>query len=229
LQARYIRGAFADRPFTLGKYEGTRIRSAIAELAANGGAPMGFYTTFSDPLARAEIVRYSQFLGRHDSIYRGNLPHSEVALLFPRRQVHQAKVGAVESFRKIGQALLDAHVLFDVWLDDMFPAGRAARYARVVTVADSPGTVVAGLPDCRSRFKAPYSVRVSASRPAGTEGELDLHFVNYNRAELPRGPGGQPNFGAGIKDERRLPVSALGADVVLPTGATQVSVRFLSP
>ena len=44
LQARYIRGAFDDRPFTLGKYEGTRIRSAIAELAANGGAPMGFYT-----------------------------------------------------------------------------------------------------------------------------------------------------------------------------------------
>ena len=130
LQARYIRGAFDDRPFTLGKYEGTRIRSAIAELAANGGAPMGFYTTFTDPLARAEIVRYYQFLRRHDSIYRGNLPHSEVALLFPRRQVHKAEVAAVESFRKIGQALLDAHVLFDVWPDDLFPAERAARYAR---------------------------------------------------------------------------------------------------
>ncbi len=42
LQARYVRGAFDDRSFTLGKYEGTRIRAAIAELAANGGAPMGF-------------------------------------------------------------------------------------------------------------------------------------------------------------------------------------------
>ena len=38
LQARYIRGAFDDKPFTLGKYENTRIRVAIAELAANGGA-----------------------------------------------------------------------------------------------------------------------------------------------------------------------------------------------
>ena len=53
--------------------------------------------------------------------------------------------------------------------------------------------------------------------------------MNYNRAELPRGPDGQPNLGAGIKDERPLAVSAIVADVVLPTGATQVSVRFLSP
>ena len=33
LQARYIRGAFDDKPFTLGKYESTRIRAAIAEVA----------------------------------------------------------------------------------------------------------------------------------------------------------------------------------------------------
>ncbi|MHC5539140.1 hypothetical protein ACYOEI_13055, partial [Singulisphaera rosea] len=80
LQARYIRGAFDDRPFTLGKYESTRIRTAIAELAANGGAPMGFYTSFTDPLARAEITRYYGFLRLHDRIYRANRPHGEVAL-----------------------------------------------------------------------------------------------------------------------------------------------------
>ena len=33
LQARYIRGAFDDKPFTLGKYESIRIRVSIAELA----------------------------------------------------------------------------------------------------------------------------------------------------------------------------------------------------
>ena len=37
LQCRYIRGAFDDKPYTIGKYEHTRIRTAIAELAANGG------------------------------------------------------------------------------------------------------------------------------------------------------------------------------------------------
>lgn len=129
LQARYIRGAFDDKPFTLGKYEATRIRSAIAELAANGGAPMGFYTRFTDPAARREIVRYYQFLRRHDPLYRANRSHSEVALLFPRSRVHQGDVASVESFRKLGQSLLDAHVLFDVWPDDQFPSERAAHYA----------------------------------------------------------------------------------------------------
>jgi hypothetical protein len=229
LQARYIRGAFDDRPFTLGKYEGTRIRAAIAELAANGGAPMGFYTPFRDPVARAEIVRYYQFLRQHDRIFRGNLPHSEVALLFPRRRVHQGDVAAIESFRKLGQALLDAHVLFDVWPDDQFPAERAARYKRAVTVAESPETVVAQLPAFLSRFEAPYSVRVAASRPVGSDSEIDLHFVNYNRAELPPGPNGQPSAGAGIADEKPLAVSRIVAAVALPEGARLRSVRFLTP
>ena len=49
----------------------------IAELAANGGAPMGFYTRFTDPEARREIVRYYQFQGRHDSLFRGNRTYAE--------------------------------------------------------------------------------------------------------------------------------------------------------
>src|SRR5207253_6908756 len=224
LQARYIRGAFDSRPFTLGKYEGTRVRAAIAELAANGGAPMGFYTRFSEPLARAEIVRYYQFLRQYDSIYRGNRPQAEVALLFPRRQVHQGKVAGVESFRKIGQALLDAHVLFDVWPDDQFPAERAAKYAAVMASADSPAAAIAGLPDRRSRFDAPYFVRVSASRPAASDREIDLHFVNYNRTELPPLPDGKPNLGAGIQDEKPVAVSGVVATVVLPVGAALNSV-----
>ncbi len=229
LQARYIRGAFGDRPFTLGKYEGTRIRTAIAELAANGGAPMGFYTQFSDPLARAEIVRYYRFLGRHDAIYRGNLPHAEVALLFPRRRVHRGDVAAVETFRKLGQALLDAHVLFDVWPDDQFPPERSAGYARAVTVDDPPDAAVAGLPGRRSRFDAPETVRVSASRPAGSAGEIDLHFVNYNRVEPPIGADGRPGPGSGIRDEQPLAVSGIAADVALPPGTTVRSVQFLAP
>ena len=83
LQARYIRGAFDDKPFTLGKYESTRIRVAIAELAANGGAPMGFYTRFTDPAARKEIVRYYSSSSSTTPLYRGNRPHAEVLLLYP--------------------------------------------------------------------------------------------------------------------------------------------------
>lgn len=229
LQARYIRGAFDDRPFTLGKYEGTRIRTAIAELAANGGAPMGFYTRFSDPNDRAELVRYYGFLREHDAIYRGNLPLADVALLFPRGQVHRGKVESIESFRKLGNTLLDAHVLFDVWPDDGLSAEKAASYQRVIKVEDLPGAVLENLPPGRDRFDAPATVRVSASRPAGNEGEIDYHFVNYNREELPPGTDGQPQLGSGVKDEKPIAVAGVAGDVVLPEGATLQSVTFLTP
>ena len=54
---------------------------------------------------------------------------------------------AVDAFRKVGQALLDAHVLFDVWPDDQFPPDRAALYSKILGVDDVPGTIIAGLPD----------------------------------------------------------------------------------
>jgi hypothetical protein len=52
---------------------------------------MGFYTAFTNPVARREIVRYYQFIKRFDSIYRGNTSHAELALLFPRLQLHEMK------------------------------------------------------------------------------------------------------------------------------------------
>jgi hypothetical protein len=229
LQARFVRGAFGDRSYTLGKYESTRIRAAISELAANGGAPMGFYTKFTDPLARAQIVRYYQFLKRHDAIYRGSFSHAEVALLFPRSQVHRGEVSGVAAFRKLGQALLDAHVLFDVWPDDSLPPERAARYSHVVTVATAAEGVVASLPQRRSRFAAPQTVRVSASRPAGSDNEIDLHFVNYNRIEPLPGADGRPSSGSGIQDEKPIAASGVSAEIRLPAGATLRSLQFLTP
>ena len=77
LQARYLRGAFDNKPFTLGKYENTRMRVAIAELAANGGAPMGFYANFKNPAGRKEIVRYYQFLEKNDKLFRASRPAGE--------------------------------------------------------------------------------------------------------------------------------------------------------
>ncbi len=218
LQARYIRGAFDNKPFTLGKYESTRIRVAIAELAANGGAPMGFYTNFKDPAAREEIVRYYRFLEKHDGLYRGGTPYAEALLLFPRTRIQAGDVAAVDEFRKAGKALLDRHVLFDVLPDERLTPSRRAAYRAVLAVknADPP----AGL----SGFKAPATVRVSASRPAGGGG-ITLHFVNYGREEpeKKRGPGG------GIKDEKPLAVEGVEADFVLPAGAKVAGVRILTP
>ncbi|HEX8914176.1 MAG TPA: hypothetical protein VF796_17640 [Humisphaera sp.] len=223
LQARYVRGAFDDKPFTLGKYEQTRTRVAIAELAANGGAAMGFYARFKDPAARAELVRYYRFLERNDAVYRGNRPQADVLLLFPRSAAHAGDLKPVEAFKGAGRTLLDRHVLFDVVPDDLATPDRRASYRAVV---ETPAGDVADLtmPKGLSTFAAPPTVRVSASRPAAG-GEVTVHFVNYNRQESgkPKDPG------RGIADEKPIAAAGVSADLVLPAGAKAKGVSVSSP
>jgi hypothetical protein len=222
LQARYVRGAADDKPFGLGKYENTRIRTAIAELAANGGAPMGFYTRFTDPAAREEIVRYYQFMKRNDSVFHANRSQAEALLLYPRSRVHSGDVKVVETFKQLGRKLLDEHVLFDVLPDDIVTDEKKAAYALVVDPAKSDA--LPPLPDKRSRFAAPATVRVSASRPA--EGNLlHVHFVNYNRhePEQKRSPGG------GIQDEKPIATPEIACEVLLPAGVTEAHAALLTP
>ena len=221
LQARYIRGAFDDKPFTLGKYESTRIRVAISELAANGGAPMGFYTRFTDPAARREIVRYYQFLKRYEELYRANRSQAEVLLIYPRGKVHAGDVAVVDVFKKIGLDLLNRHVLFDVRPDDDADRHKA-KYAVVIDPATN--VAVPKLPATLSRFKAPTTVRVSVSRPA-TANELTVHFVNYNRDE----PKQKRSAGGGIKDERPIAVSGVEAELAIPNGRVVKALAMVTP
>ena len=227
LQARYTRGCFGDKPFTLGKYENTRIRTAIAELAANGGAPMGFYTRFTDPDARREIVRYYQFLKRYDDLYHANQPHSEVLLLYPRRALHEGDVGAIERFREMGRKLLDRHVLFDVLPDDQADERISQRYMFVAS-SDNPGSMPHRSDPQLSQFDAPWSVRVSASRSANGD-DITLHFVNYDRDEPPVDAEGRPSRGGGIVDEKPIEVSGVGASVRIPAGFRVTGVQAMTP
>ncbi|MDA0283938.1 MAG: hypothetical protein O3B86_11355, partial [Planctomycetota bacterium] len=227
LQARYIRGSFDDKPYTLGKYESTRIRAAIAELAANGGAPMGFYTRYTDPEARKVIAQYYQFLKKHDAVYRANRSHAEVALLFPRKAVHAGNVEPIAHFREIGTKLLDEHILFDVVPDDLATDELLVRYSHVVSV-EKPETQAVIANSLRSQFELPYTVRVSASRPAKGDG-LAVHFVNYNREEPPRGKDGKPSAGRGISDEKPIAVPESKVRIRLPLGQKVSQVKFLTP
>lgn len=222
LQARYIRGMFGNKPFTLGKYESTRTRVAISELAANGGAPMGFYTRFKDPEARAEIVRYYQFLKRHDDLFRWHQAQHESLLLFPRRAVHNGDLRPLARFREVGGRLLDEHVLFDIRSDEAMGPELTSHYRQVVTAdAESP------LPDLltdRSRIDAPKTVRASLSKHP-QRNELALHLVNYNRTE----PAEKHSAGRGIQDEKPIPVEEVRVDLRLPNGVTLTSAEFLTP
>lgn len=220
LQARYVRGAFDDKPFTLGKYESTRTRVAIAELAANGGAPMGFYTRFKDPEARKEIVRYYRFLEKYDALFKANKPHAEVLLLYPRSKVHQGDIAAAEAFKKRGKYLLDHHYLFDILPDDLLTPKVNKRYRDLMDVTKPADELLMR----GSTFTAPTTVRVSASVPAAG-GEIDLHFVNYNREE----PAKKRDPGSGIKDEKPIAVEGVAADFVLPPGAKVTGVRVMTP
>jgi hypothetical protein len=163
-------------------------------------------------------------LKRYDKLYRGNRPYAEAALLFPRSEVHQGKIEALTKFKELGRALLDAHVLFDVVPDDQV---EPERYARVINYRSSTESA---LKERRVRVQAPFTVRVSASQPAQSEQEIDLHFVNYNRFEPPKTADGQPSPGSGIIDEK--PISASGVKVKMPElvkGRKIVSATFLTP
>jgi len=225
LQARYIRGMFDDKPYTLGKYEHTRIRVTIAELAANGGAPMGFYTRFTEPEARTENVRYYQFMKRYDEIYRGNKSHAEAVLLFPRVAVAAGNVEPVEIFRQAGQTLLDGHVLFDVRSDEV---SESAADAAPVKLLRTPEDAAQAVSQSLSRFDAPATVRVSASVPAKGH-ELDIHFVNYNRTEPPKNKDGTPSTGGGIKDEQPLEAPAIKCDIALAAGIKVTGIEAVTP
>lgn len=228
LQARYTRGAFADKPFTLGKYEHTRVRTAIAELAANGGAPMGFYTRFTDPAARREIVRYYQFLRRYEDVYHAARPHSEVLLLYPRTALQRGDVDAVGKFRDVGRALLDQHVLFDILPDDQADTQTRRRYQFVVTPDDSTTVPAADDPHL-SQFLAPWTVRISAGRPAGDDHTITLHFVNYNREEPPKASDGRPSRGGGIDDEKPIEVRDIRASLLIPADHHVISLHVMTP
>jgi hypothetical protein len=221
LQLRYLRAAFDDKPYTVGKYERVRIRSSIAELAANGGAPMGRYADFTDPAAREIFVQYYGFLKRYEELYRANRPYAEAVLLHPRSLIHAGQLfPAMTAFQEVGRFLLDRHVLFDVWPDEVITAEQLASYRRVFTISSRDHLAMETF-DGFSRFEAPATVRVSASRPAAGQ-EIDLHFVNYARDLA-----GEPLPGAA--GERPVPVSTVGVEFVLPPQAQVVRVEAISP
>lgn len=226
LQARYIRGTFDDKPYVLGKYESVRTRVAIAELAANGGAPMGFYARFSDPDVREVFKNYFGFLKRYQDLYHANLSHAEIALVFPRKAIHEGNLAPLAAFKELGRELLAEHRLFDIIADDLPDfAERSANYTHVLHALDSPS--VKGLGP--HSITAPPTVHVSANIPAHN-GEIDLHFVNYDREEFPPNPkNGKPVPGKGPADENPIPLNGIQVAYLPPEGMEITSVEFITP
>jgi hypothetical protein len=124
----------------------------------------------------------------------------------------------------LGRHLLDQHVLFDVLPDDLATPEILAKYQATINPAKD------ALPSRKrlSLFDAPATLRVCANRPAKGN-EIDLHFVNYDRDELPKRANGKPNHGSGPADERPKAVSEVDVSFVLPAGMKVSDVEVISP
>jgi hypothetical protein len=137
--------------------------------------------------------------------------------------VHEGNLEPLKKFRAAGRALLEAHVLFDVCPDDLLTPDRRQRYAKVMRPGDEVEKWLAAF-DARSRFEAPLTIRVSASRPQREEKELDIHFVNYDRTEPPQKP-----TGSGIQDEKPIAAKGVRVHFRLPAGNSVQSIEVISP
>lgn len=254
LQLRYLRGAFGAKPYLLGKYESTRTRATIAEGVANGGASLGFYAPFTDPVGRKGLTDYFTFLRRNREFYHGAETAGEAVLLYPRSAVHKGDIAPVARFRALGKRLLREHLAFDVLPDDTLTAENLARY-RAVAYVDESG-LDASARQLVANFRGPRLLIQTTELPQDIQGawgqkqladfskvegsatvvfslmsqprhkRLMVHLVNYNRTEP---PAGVAPAGRGPADEQPLPVENTRVTLRLPDKMKMKSVRLISP
>ncbi|MCH2379627.1 MAG: hypothetical protein MK236_09435 [Pedosphaera sp.] len=131
--------------------------------------------------------------------------------------MHAGKVADVQKFLKLGDSLLNRHILFDVLPDDLATNAALANYKVVYRVNGKT-------PAAASLITAPKTVRASLSRPAKGDA-LHLHFVNYNRTE----PAKPKSAGGGIHDEKPIAVDGVRFSFRVPEGKTLKHIRFYTP
>ncbi|MBL8295890.1 MAG: hypothetical protein JNN08_28865 [Bryobacterales bacterium] len=244
LSCLWLREMCGWKPFVMGKYENIRMRNTIAEGVATGGSGMGLQIQFTDPEGYEVSSRYLRFVREHRSLYARPSAWAEVGLVYPREAVWNQHPEAVATFRAIGRALVDHHLLFDVIWDQKMTLGRLSRYAVIIAPGEqwlsekqrsllaavqAKGILVIRPPDAEgvldelgrrdlSRVEAPWTLRVAGySLP----GRRVLHFVNYNRDEQE----GARRKGAAAE----CPIAVENVNVDLRLAIKPRSIRLLSP
>lgn len=252
LQLRYIRGAFGPgKSYLLGKYEQTRVRASIAEGVANGGAGMGFYAPFKEPVGRAAFKQYFGFLRKYRQYYVGANPASELLLLYPRSAVHNGDVAPVQLFKAKGKEFLQRGYAFDILPDDILTSEHLKQYRAVAScderslnatarqalnafkgkrlhVVPPEVEVIADMPD--QTIPATITQRVGSPRVLLSlmgqpeKKRLMVHLVNYDRIEPPA----DQFRGSGPQDEKPLPAENVTVRLQVPMGRKIKSVDLLS-
>jgi hypothetical protein len=132
LSCLYVRELAAGKSFVMGKYDGMRLAASMAEGYATGGMGMGRYMRFEDPVGYEVLVRYTKFLHKHRHLYDGAKPYADLGLVLPRQSVWNQHPESLDTFREVGQALLEKQVLLDVIADENLTLERLSNYPAIV-------------------------------------------------------------------------------------------------
>ncbi|MHB0937326.1 MAG: hypothetical protein ACYC6A_13145 [Armatimonadota bacterium] len=138
LDGRVLRAMAGDTAFELLKYDYFRWRVVTAESLASGGicfgAKDGGWSGGQDREEPYHLKSYYQFIRDNDA-YLNPLKresYAEVAMIYPRQAILAGDATFFGPFRNIGRALLKAHILFDVIIDQKMTAADLAKHKAVI-------------------------------------------------------------------------------------------------
>ncbi len=112
----WLREMTEGKPFMIGRYT-RRIRTALAEGLAVGGAGTGLYHDFMNEDSRAAMTRHHRFVHAHRELYEAARPRSEVGIVLPRRSALNRRPESYRMVRAIAQRFAEQQVLYDFLLD----------------------------------------------------------------------------------------------------------------
>jgi len=132
LSCLYVRELGGGKPFVMGKYDRVRMAASMAEGYATGGMGMGRYMKFEDPVGYEVLARYTRFMHKNRGLYDGAAPYADAAFVLPRQSVLNRRPESLDTFRHLGQALLEQQVLIDVVADQRITSERLSQYPAVI-------------------------------------------------------------------------------------------------
>ncbi|QDU93538.1 type 1 glutamine amidotransferase family protein [Lignipirellula cremea] len=167
LSLLYLRELADGKPFIMGKYEPNRMAVTMAEGYAVGGMGMGRYMRFEDPLGFERLAQYTNFRHRLKRLYGNITPYADAGLVLPRQSVLQRHPESLDTFRELGQALLNRQVLLDVIDDEKLEAARLQRYPALILPQ------VSALSDAQLAMLRDYAAQGGQLLAVGDVGQLD--------------------------------------------------------
>jgi len=227
LEHKYLRAAGGGLPQAVKRDDNENIRVYFAEALAHGGFAYARGPQYKDPATVKLAKQCFDFARANDDLYQGIESYADIALVFPRSDVHQGNLSRIADFKAIGLLLTARHISFDVVVDEMLTPELQQKY-RTIIYPQSPQRTNPGSEPLASLLKEPmtdatHEVVAVAWRQA-KQNRLLLHLVNYKRnpADLPKDapqdtprdqPIAQPNVGISLK----LPEGAQAAKVSVVT------------